>query len=125
MDQRELKDRFKKFALRIMKLANSLSSVNRGRLIGDQLFRSGTSSAANYRAALRGRSVNEFISKLCIAEEELDECMFWMELMIEGGFMREEMIKPLLNEANELLSIVISTKKTTRKNKLQIENRQS
>jgi len=125
MDQRELKDRFKKFALRIMKLANSLSFVNRGRLIGDQLFRSGTSSAANYRAALRGRSVNEFISKLCIVEEELDECMFWMELIIDGGFMREEMIKPLLNETNELLSIVISTKKTTRKNKLQIENRQS
>jgi len=108
----ELKDRFKKFALRIMKLTNALPYKNRGKIIGDQLFRSGTSSAANYRAACRARSNDEFISKLCIVEEELDECMFWMEIIIEGGLMEENLVKPLYNEANELLSITISSKKT-------------
>ncbi len=108
----ELKDRFKKFALRIMKLANSLPYKDRGKLIGDQIFRAGTSSAANYRAACRARSNDEFISKLCIVEEELDECMFWLEIIIESGLMEEELVGPLYNEANELLSIVITSKKT-------------
>jgi len=111
MSKEELKARFKKFALRIMKLANSLPYKNRGKLIGDQIFRAGTSSASNYRAATRARSKDEFISKLCIVEEELDECMFWMETIIESGLMKEELVKPLYNEANELLSITISSKK--------------
>ncbi len=108
----ELKDRFKKFALRVMKLANALPYKNRGKIIGDQLFRAGTSSAANYRAACRARSNDEFISKLCIVEEELDECMFWLEIIIASGLIKEDLVKPLYNEANELLSITISSKKT-------------
>ena len=110
----ELKSRFKNFALRTMKLANALPYKNRGRLIGDQLFRAGTSSASNYRAACRARSNDEFISKLCIVEEELDECMFWLEIIIESGLLKEELVKPLYNEVNELLSITISSKKTVK-----------
>jgi four helix bundle protein len=112
MFAQEMKDRFKKFSLRVMKLVNALPYKNRGKIIGDQLFRSGTSSAANYRAACRARSNDEFISKLCIVEEELDECMFWMEIIIDSGLIKESLVKPLFNEANELLSIVISNKKT-------------
>ena len=112
MFRQELKDRFKKFALRIMKLVNALPYKNRGKIIGDQLFRAGTSSAANYRAAYRARSNDEFISKLCIVEEELDECMFWLEIIIASGMMKEELIKSVYSEANELLSITISSKKT-------------
>ncbi len=95
-----------------MKLANALPYKNRGKIIGDQLFRAGTSSAANYRAACRARSNDEFISKLCIVEEELDECMFWLEIIIASGLIKEDLVKPLYNEANELLSITISSKKT-------------
>jgi four helix bundle protein len=113
----ELKDRFKRFALGVMKLANALPYKNRGKLIGDQLFRAGTSSAANYRAACRARSNDEFISKLCIVEEELDECMFWLEIIIESDLIREELVKPLYNETNELLSITISSKKTLKNKK--------
>lgn len=97
-----------------MRLANALPYQDRGKLIGDQLFRSGTSSAANYRAALRSRSEQEFIAKLCIVEEELDECMFWIELLNEGKYIKNELTGSLYNEANELLSIVVASKKTLR-----------
>lgn len=114
MYKEDLLIRTKNFALRIIKLVNTLSRKNRGNLIGDQLFRAGTSSGANYRAACRSRSTAEFISKLCIVEEELDECMYWLELLIDGKYFEEKMIKPLYKEANELLSIMISSKKTAK-----------
>jgi len=117
MQQQDLKNRLKQFAIRTMKLANALPRQNRGYLIGDQLFRSGTSSAANYRAACRARSNHEFISKLCIVEEELDECMFWMEVIFESGLIKKELIMPLYNESNELISIIISTKKSLKAKK--------
>ena len=100
--------------MRIIRLVNALPNQNRGRIIGDQLFRSGTSSAANYRAACRARSNGEFISKLCIVKEELDECMFWLEIIIDSGLIKDSLVKPLYDEANELLSIIISRKKTSK-----------
>jgi four helix bundle protein len=115
MLKEDLLTRTKRFALRIIKLVNALTRRNRGHLIGDQLFRAGTSSGANYRAACRSRSTAEFISKLCIVEEELDECMYWMELLIEGKYFEEAMITPLHKEANELLSITIASKKTAKR----------
>ena len=80
MDEGELKDRTKRFALRVMKLVAALPNTVVGRAIGGQLVRAGTSVGANYRAACRGRSKAEFIAKLGIVEEEADECAFWMEL---------------------------------------------
>src|SRR6266571_1871525 len=88
MTEDELKKRTKQFALRILKLISALPNTTAGRTIGNQLARSGTSVPANYRAACRGRSKAEFISKLGVVEEEADESAFWLELIIEGGLLR-------------------------------------
>lgn len=115
MKEYDLKKRTKQFALRIMKLVNALPNTTAGRNIGNQLFRSGTSVAANYRAACRARSRAEFISKLGIVEEEADETVFWLEVIIEAKIMREELVEPLLKEANEIVAIIVASKKSARK----------
>ena len=110
MTEKELKDRTKQFALRIMKLVNALPKTPAGRSVGSQLVRSGTSVAANYRAACRGRSKAEFIAKLGIVEEEADESCFWLELIIDGALLKESLVLPLLKEANELTAIFASSR---------------
>ena len=92
MTELEMKGRTKAFALRVIKLARSVSDDFVGRRLGDQLLRSGTSVAANYRAACRARSKADFVSKLGIAEEEADESMLWMELLIEGDLVPKKAI---------------------------------
>ena len=105
MDEKELKDRTKQFALRIINLVEALPKTTVGRAIGNQLVRSGTSVGANYRAACRGRSKAEFLSKLGIVLEESDECEFWLELIIESKLISENIIASLLKEAGELSPI--------------------
>jgi len=82
MDENELKQRTKRFALRVMKLVDVLPKNTVGRAIGGQLMRSGTSVGANYRAVCRARSKAEFIAKVGVVEEEADESAFWMELRV-------------------------------------------
>ena len=115
VDEKELKARTKKFLLRVIKLVGALPKTVEGRAISGQLIRSGTSVGANYRAACRGRSKPDFISKLGIVEEEADESAFWMELIIESGLMRKEMVEPLLQEANELVAIMTASRKSAAK----------
>ena len=124
MTEEELKNRTKIFALRIMKLVNSLPNNAVARAIGSQLVRSGTSVAANYRAACRGRSKAEFIAKLGTVEEEADESCLWLELIIEGNLMGEPLVSPLLKEANELTAIFVASRISAKRNK-EIANRQS
>jgi four helix bundle protein len=112
MDENELKQRAKQFALRVMKLVGALPKSVEGRAIGSQLVRSGTSVGANYRAACRGRSRNEFVAKLGIVEEEADESAFWTELIIESGLMKQGLVEPLLREANELVAIITASRKS-------------
>jgi four helix bundle protein len=90
-------------------------------------MRSGTSVAANYRAACRARSKAEFISKLGTVGEEADERAFWLELIIEGDLLPEAQIQPLLTEASELVVITAASKKTASSAlaKSQITNRKS
>jgi four helix bundle protein len=80
------------------------------------LFRSGTSVAANYRAACRGRSKAEFISKLAIVEEEADETMFWLELIKELKIVDDPFIDDLIKESDEIVAIIVSSIKTVKKN---------
>jgi four helix bundle protein len=129
MDADELKKRTKLFALRILKLAVALPLTVEGNVIRGQLVRAGTSVGANYRAACRGRTKAEFIAKLGIVEEEADESAFWLELIIDGAFLTENRVKPLLDEANELTRIMassrISASRKVRANRqLAIGNRQ-
>src|SRR6516165_10890393 len=111
MTERELLQRTKQFALRIFKLVGALPQTIQGRAVAAQLIRSGTSVAANYRAACRARSKPEFISKLGTVEEEADESAFWMELIIEGGLLTEKQVSPLLLEAGELVAMTAASRK--------------
>ena len=110
MDAEDLKKRTKEFALRILKLVAALPNNLQGRTVGGQLIRAGTSVGSNYRAACRGRSRAEFIARLGIVEEEADESAFWLELIIEGALLKENQVRPLLDEANELTRIMASSR---------------
>jgi four helix bundle protein len=90
----DLIDRTKDFAKRIINVCDHLPKSQSARLIGNQLFRSGTSVGANYRAACRGRSKAEFIAKLGIVLEEVDETQYWMDLLIETEVVRAELLQP-------------------------------
>ena len=116
MTESELKQRTKKFALRVLKLVSALPKTTEARALGAQLARSGPSVGANYRAACRGRSKADFISKLGIVEEEADESAYWMELIIEGGFMAKRRVEALLCEANELTAIMVASRISAKKN---------
>src|SRR3989339_695953 len=115
MDKVELKLRTKKYALRIIKLVRALPKDFIGRAIGNQLLRSGTSVAANYRAACRSRSKAEFIAKIGVVIEEADESIFWIELIIESGLINKKLVESLLKESDEICAIMIATCNSTRK----------
>src|SRR2546428_403954 len=113
MTESEMKQRTKAFALRVIKLVGSLPGSLIARRLGDQLLRSGTSVAANYRAACRARSKADFISKLGVVEEEADESSLWMELLIESGLVPGHRLEKLLDEANQLTAILVASRKTS------------
>ena len=113
----EMKARTKLFALRIIKLVDSLPSNRTTDVLGKQLIRAGTSVGANYRAACRAKSNADFIAKMGIVEEEADESSFWMEVMIESGLINKELVKDLVDEANQIAAITVSSINTARGNK--------
>ena len=112
--QEELRNRTKKFALRIIRLFRSLPRSAEAQVLGKQLLRSGTSVGANYRAAGRARSRAEFVSKIGIVVEEADETVFWLECLIESGIVKKELSEDLLTEANELVAIFAASQRTAR-----------
>ena len=118
MRNENLKDRTKKFALRVIRLKEALPKGRTADIIGKQLLRSGTSVGANYRAACRARSTADFIAKMGIVEEETDESIYWMELLIETSLMNQERLDELIKEANEILAIVVSSIKTSKTRKV-------
>lgn len=116
MTKEELKNRTKKFALMIILLVEKLPNNKAGNAIGNQLIRSGTSVAANYRAACRARSNADFISKITVVEEECDESLFWLELITEANLLKKEIVLDLMIEADELTAIFTASGKTARLN---------
>lgn len=112
MNEEELKRRTKEFAHRCVKLCNSLPNKDIGRLVKGQLLRSSTSVASNYRATCVAQSKKSFIAKISIVVEEADESLFWLEFIIDETLLKKEKVIPLMNEANELVSIFISSRKT-------------
>lgn len=115
MTREEMKARTKKFALRIIRLVDALPRKRSAQTIGGQLLRAGTSVGSNYRAACRGRSEAEFVSKLGIVEEEADESLFWTEVLVESGIVPLARLASLMKEAEEILRIVVSAINTTRR----------
>jgi four helix bundle protein len=113
MNSQELCDRTMQFALRILRLVDALPKTVAGRTIA----RRGTSVAANYRAALRGKSRADFINKVTIVLEEADETEFWIELIERSEMLPVERISPLRDEAVELVRIFNATRSTARNRK--------
>lgn len=122
MDEKELKDRTKQFALEVLRLVERLPTTIVAQTIGRQLVKAGTSVGANSRSACRARSRAEFAAKLGIVEEEADESAFWMEVIIEAGLLERKLVQPLLDEAEEIVAIMGSSRKSVNR-KLQINNR--
>ena len=116
-NQPDLKRRTKAFALRILKLVDALPKTTAGRALASQIVRSGTSVAANYRAACRARSTADFIAKMGIVEEESDETLFWLELLEESELVSATKLAAIKQEANELITITIASIKTARRNR--------
>jgi four helix bundle protein len=110
----ELKSRTKKFALDIIRLFRSLPRAEDVRIIARQVLRSGTSVAANYRAACRARSRAEFIAKLGMVVEEADETVFWLDLLVESGAVEQQLVAAIAKEANELLASFAASQRTAR-----------
>ena len=108
----ELQNRTKAFAIRIMHLCESLADVRRTYPLSNQLLRSGTAVAANYRAACRARSDAEFVSKIGIVLEEADETEFWLELLRDGGVLTDIKLAPIIDEAEQLVRIFSASKRT-------------
>ena len=117
MNPTELKQRTMQFAFRVLKLADALPNKPSGRRIANQIARSGTSVAANYRAALRGKSRADFINKITIVLEEADETMFWIELTELAGLLPPKRLEALRMEAAELTKIFNATRTTSRNHK--------
>lgn len=111
---RELKDRTKQFALRVIRMSGALPRTRQANVINNQILRSATNMAANYRAVGRARSKAEFISKIGLVIEEADETVFRLEMLGETGIVKPAKLESLLNEASQLLAIFAASGGTAR-----------
>jgi four helix bundle protein len=114
MDQQALRVRTRDFAIRIVKLFQALPKSTEAQVVGRQLLRSGTSVAANYRAACRARSKAEFISKIGIVVEEADESVFWIDLLGTTDILPAQKLAVIAREADELLAIFAASQITAK-----------
>lgn len=112
----DLKLRTKLFSHNCVKLAVQLPDTFLGNHIKGQLIRSGTSVGANYRATCIAQSKKSFVAKISIVIEEVDECHYWIEFIIDENLLTRETCNSLLKEADELTRIFISSRKTANLN---------
>jgi four helix bundle protein len=112
---RDLRLRTRSFALRIVRLYTKLPKSAEAQVLGKQLLRSGTSVGAHYHEATRARSDAEFISKLEGGLQELEETVYWLNLLIDSGIVKKEQLSDLCEEANELAAILVTSVKTVKK----------
>ena len=106
--QKDLRDRTKAFALRIVRIFSALPKTTEAQVLGKQLLRSGTSIGANYREAFRARSKAEFIAKCGDSLREIEESAYWLELLVESGVVTVEKLAPLRQECEELTAIFVT-----------------
>ena len=116
MTTEELKPRIRKFGIRVLKMSDHLPKRYSATVISRQIARSASSAGANYRAACRSKSPRDFINKLKIVEEELDETEYWLEIIEEMGFLSADQLKELKKEVNELLAIIVKSLVTSKTN---------
>ncbi|MDQ2809511.1 MAG: four helix bundle protein [Chloroflexota bacterium] len=113
----DLKQRTKTYALRVIRLVESLPNNRIADVLGKQLLRCATSVGANYRAACRAKSNADFIAKMGIVEEEADESLYWIDLLIAGGLVEEVRLADLMKEGNEIVAITVASIRTARSHK--------
>ncbi|MEW6482544.1 MAG: four helix bundle protein [bacterium] len=125
--KQSLKERTKQFGIKVIKLVENFPKNYVANILVRQLLRSATSVGANYRAVCRARSKPDFISKMGIVEEEIDETLYWLELFIETNLMNKEEVQHLLDEANEITAMVVASINTAKKNQKRnrIKNRRN
>src|ERR1043166_6598345 len=116
MSVEDFRKRTFEFGIRVVRLVQALAKTDAGRVIGNQLLRSGTAVGANYRAAARARSRAEFMAKMGIVEEECDESLYWLEMLKEVGLMNANRLEKLRDEGSEILSMVGASIRTARGN---------
>jgi four helix bundle protein len=114
---RDLGDRTREFALRVIDLCGRLPATLTARTIGRQIIRSGTSVGAHWREARRSRSDAEFVSKVECGIQELDETTYWLELLRDSGSIKPERIGDLLAEAGELMSVLVTCARKVKQRK--------
>ena len=114
MDKYEMQERMTVFAVRIVKMVDSLPSTVAGKALARQIVRSGTSPSANYRAACLAKSDKDFLNKLKMVEEELDETCHWLDIIMRSEMLSVSRLQPLHQECKELLSMVVKSVKTTK-----------
>ena len=117
---KQLETRTKKFAITIIRLSASLPDTTEGRVIRNQITKSGSSVGANYREANRSRSKADFANKIKISESEASETVYWLEIIEDLNWSNHEKIKPILIEGNELLAIFSSISNKLKLKKLDI-----
>jgi len=114
MDKEELQRRTKRFGLDVIALIRNLPSDAASAHIARQLVRSGTGVGANYRHACRAKSKADFISKMSTVEEEADESLYWLQVLVDGRLVAQKAVDALLDEAEQLLRIVVASINTAR-----------
>jgi four helix bundle protein len=114
MNEDAMKARTKAFALRVIKVTESLPATRAADVIGKQLLRSATSVGANYRASRRARSRADFVNKLGIVEEEADESAYWLELLVESGVVPQDKLVELMRECDEITAIIVASTRTAK-----------
>ena len=113
-----MKKRTKKFAVDVILFCDSLINSKATSVITYQLVKAATSTGANYRAACKARSKNEFFSKICVVVEEVDESEYWLEVINDANLSKDKNeLQRLTIEANELNKIMSKAKSSTYKNK--------
>lgn len=115
-DKDALKKRTKAFSIAVAKLTIELPYNLINKNYSNQIIRSSSSGGANYRAACRAKSTADFINKLKIVEEEIDETMYFLELLAEFNPDRKDKITDIWKEGNEILSIIVTSLNTLRRN---------
>jgi four helix bundle protein len=114
--KKDLKDRTKNFALRIIRMYSSLPKSPAAEVMGTHVLRSGTSVGANYQEASQGRSKAEFVAKMGDCLKEIEETTYWLELLIDGTILPENKLAGLLQESKELKAIFLAIIKSTKSN---------
>jgi len=115
-EARDLRERTRAFALRVVKMYSALPKITEAQVLGKQVLRSGTSVGANYREAYRSRSTQEFIAKIGICLQELEESSYWMELLVDAEIVPAPRLAALQDECNQLLAIFTTISKNAKSN---------